>query len=197
MKKTTQSTNGFKMDMARMFDILREMKIVPLDERHKLSLLNLKKGSFIQMGDNTLFIEDIYTYRDKKESWTEFKMVNVETLEVSFMEVEEDDSIIVTLTEKEIPMRNLPHTDDIEDMSEDEEGEIVIDGETYYYDDDYKAKFSREGSNKEEKVYFYDFKADNGKLLTIEEWGNKEDGWEYQAFISSEIHESSIEIMSL
>ena len=197
MKNATKSTNGFKMDMARMFDILRGMKIVPLDQRHKLSLLKLKKDSFIQMGNNTLFIEDVYTYRDKKESWTEFKMVNVETLEVSFMEVEEDDSIIVTLTEKEVPMRKLPHTDDIEDMSEDEDGEIVVDSETYYYDDDYKAKFSREGSTKEEKVYFYDFKSDAGKLLTIEEWGNKEEGWEYQAFISSEIHESSVEILSL
>ena len=197
MKSTNSKNNGFKMDTARKFDLMRLLIATPLDKRHTLSLLDLKKGSFIQMGDNTLFVEDVYTYEDKKESWKEFKLVDVMTLEVTFMEVEEDDSIIVTLTEREVKMRDLPDTDDIEEMSEEEEGEIVVDGTRFYYDDDYKAKFSREGKSGKEKVYFYDFEADNGKLLTIEEWGDKENGWEYQAFISSEINASNIEILSL
>lgn len=197
MKSTKRSTNGFKMDTARKFDLMRQLQVVPLEKRHTLSLLNLKKGSFLQLGDDTLYVEDVYTYTEKGGEWKEFKLVNIMTLDVSFMEVEEDDSIIVTLTEKEVSMRNLPHTDDIEEMSEEEEGEIIVDGTRFYYDDDYKAKFSREGSTKKEKVYFYDFEADNGKMLTVEEWGNDEDGYEYEAFISSEVHASSVEILSL
>ena len=43
MIKTTKRTkNGFKMDTARKFDLMRKLNVVPLEKRHTLSLLNLK-----------------------------------------------------------------------------------------------------------------------------------------------------------
>jgi len=190
--------NIFKINTSKKFDLIRGLNIVNLKERHKLSIKNLKKGSYIKLGNDVLYVEDVYTYTEKGGEWKEYKLINVMTLKVSFIEVEEDDYLVVTLSETEIKMRNLGVSiDDIEDMSEDEEGQIKVNGKIYYYEDDYKAKFSRENSDKKEKVYFYDFEAEDGTLLTIEEWGSDKKGYDYEAWLSKEIPESSIEILAL
>ena len=149
------------------------------------------------MNRKTLFVEGMYTYSDKEGEWKEYRLVDVMTLEKSFIEIEEDDDLIITLSDKSIEMKNIPHMDDIEDMSENEDGTVRVNGKSYHYEDDYKAKFSKDGSDNKEKVYFYEFESSNGELLTIEEWGNKKDGYTYEAWISHNVNENSIEILSL
>lgn len=189
--------NRFEMDTNKKFGLIRGLNPVPLKKRHSLSLLNVKIGSYLVVEGNIFKVEDKYTYKNKSESWDEFKLVNVMTLETRFMEIEEDDDIIVYLTQKEVKMRDLPDTDDIEDMSERESGEIRLNGKTFYYDDDYKAKFSRDGSDKEMKVYFYDFEADDGTLLTVEEWEVNKEEYEYEAWLSKEYPALYIEILQI
>jgi len=116
--------------------------------------------------------EDIYTYKYKKETWNEFKLINVLTGEVAFLEFEKDDVIEYYFSGAPLKRNQWPVSpEEVEEMADEEEGEIYFGGKTFYYEDDYKVKFSRASNpEKEEKAYMYEFETDNGESLTYEKW---------------------------
>ena len=85
--------------------------------------------------------------------------------------------------------------EEVEDIVDMEEGSFVFNGIEFWYEDDYKAKFKRMSSEKEEKVYIIEFEAENEEDggISFEIW---EDG-DSECFYYKKIDNANIEILSL
>ena len=83
--------------------------------------------------------------------------------------------------------------DDLDQIADDKDV-VVINGEKFWYDDDWASVYYR--GTKQEKVYMYEFENEvQTKFLTIEEWsGSGKD--EYQIYTSSPVNPDSINIIS-
>jgi len=188
------------MRTQKSFKELRSVGLPILNkDRFNFDITNLKIGSFVKINKAYCVVKNIFTYKDSDSSWFELELFSILTAETIFIEYEVDDIIEIFITTDVIKMRDLPVSfDDIEEISEEEDGEFDYKGETFYYEDDYKAKFYRTPESKKEKVYFYEFENDaSTKFLTVEEWGNDSDGYEYKAYISKKLDSSSLEVISI
>lgn len=153
----------------------------------------VKKGSVIMIDQDTYFVDDLYCNSYKKENWNELQLFNLKTGETRYMEVSKDDRVELCLTEKTLKMSSLPvRILDIEDMAEEEEGEFTFNGKTFYYEDDYEFNFRRNGSDKSEKVYLYEFESEDETYLSIEDW----DG-DLEVHISRDLSLSRVKILSI
>jgi hypothetical protein len=188
------------MKTNQQFKILRQLKnVIPENERHNFSITDIKIGGFLRIKfygkDSLFYVEDIYTYKYKKEKWYELKLFNVLTGETSFLEYEIDDTIEYYFTEKSLKKREWPASlSEIQDMAEEEDGSIYFNGVEYWYEDDYKAKFTRASSDKEEKVYIYEFEPDNEEDggISFELW----DDGDGEAFFYKKLDPTIIEVVS-
>ena len=85
-------------------------------------------------------------------------------------------------------------------MSDEEEGTIRYGGRNYLYDDDYKATYLRaagEGDGKGGEGLLLRLR-DRGRalrLLSVEEWGDKDSGYEYEVFVSESLDPESVEVL--
>lgn len=184
------------MNTQKSFSELRTMgSLVPKQERFKKTIKDLKEGSFIKVNSLLCKVVAVFNYKSGGDEWFEYELFEIKTGRTFYIEYEEDDHVDMYITTKTIKQRDFPVSmDAIEDMSDEEEGSVIVDGMTFYYEDDYKATFSRNG--KSEKLYMYEFENENGtKFLSIEEWGNDQDGYEYQIFISEKL--DMIEVLSV
>lgn len=182
----------------KSFSALREMRdLLPKEERSKLNIKNIKEGSFVKLNGNLCLVKAIFTYSAGNEKWYEYELFAINSGKTIYIEYEEDDRIEMYLTIDSFNMRDLPvSSDDIEDMADEEDGSFNFKGTTFFYEDDYKATFSR--NNESEKVYLYEFSNEKeDTFLTIEEWGSEKDGYEYKAHLSVYLNENNLEIISL
>lgn len=187
-----------KNDTESLLLKVRGLKTEQKEIRQRFSLKDLKIGSFLRISGETFLIEDNYIYSYKSDSWKEFQLINLRTGELRYLEIEEDDVITACITTSKIERRNFPISmDDVEEISENEDGYVKINGETFYYEDDYKIKFKREGREKTEEAYLYEFETESGKYLTIEEWNEGDDEYSYEIFISQNLPMNTIEILNI
>jgi len=186
--------------------------IITPQERFKHTIKDIKSGGVFRLHNETYIVLEIGTYTETDEKYQkaldwkghELKVFCLETGISHNLEWEEDDDINVSLTLSEVRFSKLQYDDgesikpDSDDLDEivDKGWEIKLQGEHFYYKDDYAAWYVREGTDKREKVYFYDFEADDGRELTIEAWILENEKEEFQVFISQEIHPDDIEVIS-
>lgn len=178
----------------KQFEVVRSIsKVIPEADRHKYDVFDVNIGGVIKLGSFFYFVEDIYTYRYKKETWNEFKLFNIQTGEVAFLEFEKDDVIEYYFSGKPLKRSQWPASpEEVEEMADEEDGEIWLGGKAFYYNDDYKVKFSRlSDPDKEEKAYIIEFEAYNGDSIVYERWGKND----YEVFFSNKIE--NVEIVSL
>jgi len=187
--------------------------IIPPQERFKHTVKDIKPGGVFRLNNLTYLVLEIGTYTETDETfkealdWTghELKIFCLEAGTLHNLEWEEDDEIEVSLTLSEVRFSKLQYDDgesiapDSDDLDEivDKGWKIKLHEEIFYYKDDYAAWYVREGSNTREKVYFYDFEADDGRELTIEAWILESEKEKFQVFISQEIHPDDIEVISI
>jgi hypothetical protein len=181
------------LDYNKRFDELRSMKPVSQDERYKLKVTDLQEGSFIKLNNKTYKVTDEFVYRYKKDRWTELQLMCVEDESIIYIEIEVDDEVEIYLTETELKLREIGVSkSDLEELV-DEEGSIKYGGIKYWYEDDYKVKFSRASDeDNTEDVYIYEFESDNDEYLTIEEWDGS-----YEVFLSTELNKKRLEIVNI
>lgn len=182
----------------KLFSILREMgDLIPTEARAKLNIKNLKEGSFLKLKGELFKVKAIFTYSAGKEKWYEYELFSISTGKTTYIEYEEDDKIDMYVTIDSFNIRDLPVSiDDIEYMADEEDGSFKFKGETFFYEDDYKASFSRNGES--EKVYLYEFSNEKeNTFVTIEEWGSDQEGYDYKVHISTYLQDSDLEIISL
>jgi len=184
----------------RQFDAIRAMPepIAPRD-RYRHGIEDVRAGAYLRVAGEIHRVESVSEYRDKSSRWHELELLGLECGESRYVEWEKDDEIEISVNGPELSLADVGvSADDVEEMSEEEEGQITFEGRTYHYDDDYGATYHRSGSSEGEKVYFYDFEtSDERYCLTIEEWGDQQQGYEYAAFVSEYLEPDAIEVVSL
>ncbi len=187
-------------------------------ERYKYTIQDVRKGGYISFNGQNFLVVSVSKYLDVK--WTLFKkrkkdyfvteleLFSLKTGETSYIEWEFDDKLEIYLTTKEIKLRELTFNGQkikkniLEDISEEEEGDIEFSGETYSYveDDTWAGLYFRDASVKEGiPVRFYEFESKKGTSLTVEVWYEEvgDDRPEREAFLSSELSSNKIEILQL
>ncbi len=184
----------------RQFDAIRAMpQPIPPRERYRHGIEDVGEGAYLRVGNECHCVESISEYREKKSRWHELELFGLTSGRTSYLEWEKDDEIEISVNGPELSLADVGvSADDVEEMSEEEEGQITFEGRTYHYDDDYGATYHRSGSSEGEKVYFYDFETKDERFcLTVEEWGDESDGYEYVAFVSEYVEPDAIEIVVL
>lgn len=187
-------------NITKQFSELRKLENPILDKKEKdlLTIEDLKKNSFFIFNKNLYRVVSISFYEEKSGSkWFELECYSIYEDKITYFEYEKDDYIEVSITLKELSMRDLDKDiDQIEEISEEEEGSLYVNGKEYEYEDDYGAKWHKEGSDSY-KVYFYDFIASDNELLTVEEWKISKNKYEYKVYLSKEIRSEDITVISI
>lgn len=161
-----------------------------------LSVLDLKKGSFFIFEKDLYLVEEVGVYNEKGFKWNELECYNINEDKKVYFEVEKDDEIEMSITLAEIKISQLnKNPDQIEEIADEEEGSINWNGKRFDYDDDYGAKWSRNGESFE--VYFYDFVNKSNECLTVEEWKIDSKEYEYKAYLSKPIFHENITIVKI
>lgn len=206
--------NALKRSYSKKFDAIRRLvpeMLIPEDDRWKTPLQDLNVGGFLRYQDKTCIVERAGKYfefsedfkKKKKYNWTELRLFCIETGETINIEWEIDDDIEISVTLKEIKFRDLKD-DEGADIDEDdldeicEKGwEIFYKGKRFKYDDDYAAKYYR-GFSKEsdEKLYVYEFLANNKEMISIEEWDSGSGDESYEIFVSRSASEDEFELLA-
>jgi len=210
----TELNPAFRMSLARQFDAIRQLdpeNLIPKEERWKHNIKVVKQTGFICYGGKTYHVKEVGSYQEFDEKyikasgrpWFELKLFCIDTGETVNLEWEEDDEIEVSMTLKELKFSDLRDDegkaideDDLDQIADEEDG-IFFGGKKFEYKDDYAAKYYRNGvMERGDQVYMYEFEAQDGTSLAVEEWqsGGKE---EYKLYLSSQIDVNNIEILSL
>ncbi|MBU1340718.1 MAG: DUF4178 domain-containing protein [Proteobacteria bacterium] len=190
---------------------IRSLKKDHLVSGQKKSLLGIKdagKTAFFEYLGNTYFVKDLNQYEETSDDFKnkkgyfihELTCLCLETGQSVNFEWEFDDELEVSMTLERLLFRNLkddqgePIDEDDLDQIADDKDVILINGEKFWYEDDWASLYYRGG--KEEKVYMYEFENESHtKFLTIEEWSGS--GREaYQIYTSSPVDPNSISLIS-
>ncbi len=173
-----------------------------------LTLKDAGKNSFFDYMGKTYLVKDLSRYEEtsddfkKKKGYfiTELTCLCLETGETVYFEWEFDDVLEVCMSLERLSFRNLKDDEggpiDEDDLDEiaDTKDTVVVNGERFFYEDDWASLYA--GGGKEEKVYMYEFENEGGTLfLTIEEWSN--DGREeYRMYTSSPVDPKDMTLIS-
>ncbi len=187
---------------------LKKEQLVSLSQQMSLTLKDVGLHSFFEYLGKTWFTKDLNKYEETSDNFKnkkgyfiyELTCLCLETGKTVNFEWEFDDELEISMTLERLSFRNLkddagePIDEDDLDQIADDKDVIVLNGENFWYEDDWASLYYR--GSKEEKVYMYEFENESHtKYLTIEEWsGSGKD--EYQIFTSSPIDPNSISIIS-
>ena len=203
------------MNVQERLAAIRGLNPAPVAERKTFDIRNLKNGGYVDWDDQTWLVQNVYLYLDvkwkdfskrKKDYWvTELELVSLNTGKVRFVEWEYDDELEVSQTDSTVQLRDIQYDGrsikhrDLEEIAEEEEGDVVVDGTTYSYveDDTWAGLFTKAGGSKEgTPMRAYEFASRKDTYLTIETWHEDDDDRpEREAFISHEIKGSLFEVL--
>ena len=206
-----------KQKIAKQFEQIRKIdptKIIPVQNRHQYAVTDLGQNSAFELDGKTYLVAGIGTYREtddtyKKEtgdSWQELKCYCLDDGTVHGLEIEADDGeIAIHFTLSEVKYNALTYDDgksiakDSDDLDEiaDQDEDVVFNGKTYEYDDDYAACYYPQGDDKAQRAYFYEFLAEDDESLTIEVWVGATGKEDFEVYVSKSIDPHSLEILSL
>jgi hypothetical protein len=186
--------------------VIRSMPMpIPKSQRHTLSIKDVAAGGFLKFSGKIWKVEEVsrydeYNEKSKKltgDTTFELRLFCLETGETGWLEWSEDDEVEIYFTTKEIHFRDLKDEnndgideDDLEQIVSDEDS-IYYQGAEFEYDDDWPSFYHRGCGEKSESVYMYEFWAESGTSITIEEWI----GDEYHIFLSAQVNARDIEIL--
>ncbi len=186
---------------------LKKKQLVSAAQKASLTLQDVGQDSFFEYLNNTYFITDLNKYEETSDDFKskkdyfiyELSCLCLETGKTINFEWEFDDELEISMTLERLSFRNLKDDagesideDDLDQIADDKDV-ILLNGEKFWYEDDWASIYYR--GSREEKVYMYEFENENHtKFLTIEEWsGSGKD--EYQIYTSSPVIPSNISIV--
>jgi len=187
---------------------LTKEQLVSDKQKMSLTLKDVGQNSFFEYLGKTWFIKSLNKYEETSDDFKDKKgyfiyeltCLCLETGKETNFEWEFDDELEISMTLERLTFRNLKDDagesideDDLDQIADDKDV-IVINGEKFWYEDDWASLYYR--GSKEEKVYMYEFENENHtKFLSIEEWsGSGKD--EYQIYTSNPVDPNSISIIS-
>jgi hypothetical protein len=203
-----------RLGTTQAFELIRRLSApVPQRGRSQLSVKDLASGGFLRIiSRDELFPDGIYAvlsqglYRETNEdgkkllSWkaTELEIVRVLSGHNLWLEWEEDDAVEMSITFQEVPFGEI-RGDDGEYLEDPDDytgrgDHLTYGGVNYRYNDDYAVRYIRDG-RKSEWCFVYEFAANNGHCLTIEEWTEEGGGEEYKCYLSRRLEASELEVI--
>jgi hypothetical protein len=193
------------------FSAIRTLKKDHLVSRQKQALLSIKDTgihSFFEYIGNTYFVTALNKYEETSDDFKskkgyfihELTCLCLETGQATNFEWEFDDALEVSTTLERLSFRDLKDDDgatidedDLDQIADDKDA-IVINGETFWYEDDWASVYYR--GESQEKVYMYEFENENHtRFLTIEEWSGS-GREEYQIYTSNPVDPNMIRLIS-
>jgi preprotein translocase subunit YajC len=178
----------------------KEESVDPLDNQ-QMSIENVQAGGLIKlttvgenMDDYDVTISRRHVYKEGGYEWFELEGDNGSS--TVWLSVEKDDELEVNLAVKKSKLRVLGVSiKDLEEMENNNEGEIEYEDEKFYYESSGEADFFKDGNtNNPEAFYYWEFENENGsRFISIEEW---EDG-DVDVTISLPVKQSQITVFSL
>ncbi|MBU1195628.1 MAG: DUF4178 domain-containing protein [Proteobacteria bacterium] len=192
----------------RAIRMLEKKDLVPAGGNTHPDIRDAGKNSFFCYLGHTYFVKDLNRYEETSEDYRhkkgyfiyELTCLCLETGQTVNFEWEFDDVLEVSMTLDRLSFRNLKDEEgtaiDEDDLDQivDDRDVIVVNGENFWYEDDWAAIYYR--GAKEEKVYMYEFENETGtQFLTIEEWSGS-GREEYQVYTSAPIDPNAIIITS-
>ncbi len=190
-------------------------KLIAEKDRLGLSITDVKQGGFMRVNGQVKHVQQAGRYDEWNDKFTkklsgdfacvEFRVLNIETGERENFEWEIDDGeLSVSATIARLKFSDLTDDegegiddDDLEQIEE-EEDDIFYQGKKFECDSDecWSAKYYPQDSRTGEKVYMYEFEAKDGSMITIEEWVQGDEKYEYQIWLSEPINPDSIEVIA-
>lgn len=209
---------AFQKSMEKRLAAIRSLppdKLIPEKDRLGLSITDVKQGGFMRVNGQVKHVQQAGRYDEWNDKFTkklsgdftcvELRVLNIETGERENFEWEIDDGeLSVSATIARLKFSDLTDDegegiddDDLEQIEE-EEDDIFYQGKKFECDSDecWSAKYYPLGSRTGEKVYMYEFEAKDGSMITIEEWVQGDEKYEYQIWLSEPINPDSIEVIS-
>jgi len=205
------------IDVTSRLDVIRTLNILPDDEIKALTIKDAVAGSFLEFGKETFKVLSVSHYLEvkwknfkrKKHDYliTELELFSLEKGETSFLEWEVDDELEISHTRTMPKMRELTFdgrkltTQLLEDIAEEEEGQISYKGEVFDYSDDdsWAGLFSRtKAFDQGIPVRAYEFESAKDVCLTVETWHEESDERpDREAFISYPINPRSLRVIQV
>ncbi|MFK5913801.1 MAG: DUF4178 domain-containing protein [Woeseiaceae bacterium] len=203
------------MNVQERLVAIRGLNPAPVADRKSFDIRDLKKGGYVDWDSQTWLVKNVYLYLDvkwkdfskrKKDYWvTELELYSLNNGQIRFVEWEFDDELEVSQTDSIVALRDIQYDGrsikhrDLEEISEEEEGEVIVDGTKYFYveDDTWAGLFIKSGGSKEGiPMRAYEFASQQATYLTIETWHEEDDERpEREAFLSHEVKANVFEVL--
>ena len=183
---------------------------IPNADRFKYSVKDMQPGGFVRVNGDICQVKSGGRYDEwdenykKKQAYSsqEYRLLNMRTGKQMLFEWDEEDHVVsAAISEKKLAWSEL--TDEAgEEMDEDDLEEIgsgdgiKYNGKVFWYDDDWAAKYVSAGKRFGEKAWIYEFRAENGEMITIEEWGGGEKSDDYEIWHCRSLGPDSVEILA-
>ena len=182
-----------------LLDSLEAAKALKPSSSVKIPLMKIGKGNSFELGGETYLVKNSFKYTELKkkktrlgDSWNELEVFCIDTGETKYMEIEDDDEVLVYFTDtcklklRDIGVKSADHLDELVD------DERSIDG--FHYDDDYYARFKREGKSDED---LWVIEYENGsKWLCVEGWETDDDEYSFEVSKGRVLKERDFSVIS-
>ena len=199
-------------------DAIKGLTPIASSNRYQYSIQDVQTGGYIAFDNQNWKVLSLSKYLDVKWSSfkkrkkdyliTELELFSLKSGKITYLEWEFDDELEIYQTTQEIKLKELTFNGQkikknvLEDISEEEEGDIKYKGEVYSYMEDYTwagLYFKDESVKEGIPVRFYEFESNKGISLTVEMWYDEvgDDRPEREAFLSCELSSNKIEILQL
>jgi hypothetical protein len=197
-----------RLDIVRR--LTRQVRIRPGD-RFKYSIKDLQHGGFVRLNGDVChavqggrYDEWDEDYKGQKEyAAHEFRLLNLRTGQIVLLEWdEEDQSVSACASADKLKWSQLSdeagETVDEDDLEEMGSGDgLKYKGKTFWYDDDWAAMYVPLDGRGTEKAWIYEFEADDGEMITIEEWGGGQKSSDYEIWHCLPLDPNAVEIIAL
>ena len=190
--------------------LTRDIRIPPA-ERFNHAIKDIAPGGFVRLRDDVCHVMAGGRYDEWNESYGkklgytshEYRLLNLSSGQTVLLEWDEEDGVVsASISLNKLKWSELAdeagEAIDEDDLEEMDSGDgIKYNGKVFWYDDDWAAKYVPAGKRNGEKAWIYEFEADDGDMLTIEEWGGGEKADDYEIWHCLSIDADSIEVLAV
>ena len=181
------------------FAAIRQMpQPAPPGERHKYSIEDVKNGAYIRFEEKSYRVESTNVYERSGYRWPELVLYCLHDGETRYAEWEKEDEVSVYVSREKLSFAQvgLQGKEELWKISEDEEGVARYGERLFHYHEDSAVTFYRDDGEQGVPFHQYLFAEEGSKaFISIEEWGDEDDGYEHNVILSEYLDPSAIEVL--
>lgn len=158
------------MELHEKISLIRNIP-APLKEAGRESLLNLNFGSTVKLRGSTFIVDKVIEFNEttkkgnlRHNSWNKFRLVDLESFSISFLEIENKEQIIVSLTTEKVAKGRFHNNPSLTTK------QLTVDSfpGIFYLDETHWARRSESEIVDFDKVTILNYEGCNGVLLRVE-----------------------------